>query len=355
MKKCYLIILAGVLLAACGGKNRTAEQPLPTVNIDTLRAVGASATLQYPGRVKSADEVNLSFKVSGRIQRICVKEGQYVRAGQLVAIMDPTDYEVQLRATQAEHAQITAEADRVIKLHEEGATTDNNYDRAVYGKRQIDAKLKNHKDQLAYTRLTAPTSGYIQSKLFTGGEVVSAGMPVVTMLSGGAPEVEINLSATDYMNRSSFRGFTCEFDIFPGRVFTLSPVSTMPKANANQLYTMRLSLHAQGKDRPVPGMNTTVTIIQNAEGTNQLIVPTSGVLRGSDGRVTIFIYDAKKQTIRQHDVTIVHLLANGRCIVSGDGLHDGDLMVASGTHHVRDGQKVKPLEPTSKTNVGGLL
>ena len=157
-----------------------AVQPLQTVNIDTLRAIGESATLQYPGRVKAADEVNLSFKVSGRIQRICVKEGEYVRAGQLVAIMDPTDYEVQLRATEAEHAQITAEADRVIKLHEEGATTDNNYDRAVYGKRQIDAKLKNHKDQLAYTRLTAPTSGYIQSKLFTGGEVVSAGMPVVT-------------------------------------------------------------------------------------------------------------------------------------------------------------------------------
>ena len=180
MKKSYLIILAGVLLAACGGKNPTAVQPLQTVNIDTLRAIGESATLQYPGRVKAADEVNLSFKVSGRIQRICVKEGEYVRAGQLVAIMDPTDYEVQLRATEAEHAQITAEADRVIKLHEEGATTDNNYDRAVYGKRQIDAKLKNHKDQLAYTRLTAPTSGYIQSKLFTGGEVVSAGMPVVT-------------------------------------------------------------------------------------------------------------------------------------------------------------------------------
>ncbi len=355
MRKWYFLVLAGLLTTACSSKKEQTGPAVPMVNIDTLRAVGASATLQYPGRVKAADEVNLSFKVSGRIQRICVKEGDYVRAGQLVAVMDPTDYEVQLRATEAEHAQITAEAERVIKLHEEGATTDNNYDRAVYGKRQIDAKLKNHKDQLAYTRLTAPMSGYIQSKLFTGGEVVSAGMPVVTMLSGGAPEVEINLSATDYMNRNSFHSYTCQFDIFPGRVFRLSPVSTMPKANANQLYTMRLSLQAQGKDMPVPGMNTMVTIIQNAEGISQLMLPTSGVLRGSDGRTTIFIYDAQKQTLSQREVSIVRLLANGQCIVSGDGLHDGDLVVVSGTHHVSDGQKVKPLEATSKTNVGGML
>jgi hypothetical protein len=85
------------------------------------------------------------------------------------------------------------------------------------------------------------------------------------------------------------------------------------------------------------------------------MLPTSGVLRGSDGRTTIVIYDAQKQTLSQREVSIVRLLANGQCIVSGDGLHDGDLVVVSGTHHVSDGQKVKPLEPTSKTNVGGLL
>ncbi len=355
MRKWYFFFLAGLLTVACGSKNETVETAVPMVNIDTLRAVGGGATLKYPGRVKAADEVNLSFKVNGRIQRICVKEGEYVRSGQLVAIIDPTDYEVQLRATEAEHAQIIAEADRVIKLHEEGATTDNDYDRAVFGKQQIDAKLKNHRDQLSYTRLIAPVSGYIQSKLFTGGEVVSAGMPVLTMLSGGTPEVEINLSATDYMNRSNFHGYTCQFDIFPGRVFRLSPVSTMPKANANQLYTMRLSLQAQGKDMPMPGMNTTVTISQDADGTNQLMLPTGGVLRGNDGRTTIFIYDTGKQTIRQHDVSVVRLLAGGQCIVSGEGLNDGDLVVASGTHHISDGQKVKPLEGTSKTNAGGLL
>ncbi len=355
MRKSYLIILAGLLLAACGGKDHTAEQPLQTVNIDTLRALGNNVTLHYPGRVKAADEVSLSFKVNGRIQRLCVKEGDYVRAGQLVAVMDPTDYEVQLRATKAEHAQITAEADRVIKLHDEGAATDNDYDRAVYGKQQIDAKLKNHADQLSYTRLHAPVSGYVQSKLFVGGEIVSAGMPVITMLSGGAPEVEINLSATDYMNRSHFQGFSCQFDILPGRVFHLTPISIIPKANANQLYTMRLALQSQGKDNPMPGMNTMVTITQHADGRHELAMPTSGVLRLSDGRVCIFVFDPKSQTLRQHSVQVIRLLPGGQCIVSGEDLNDGDLIVVSGTHHVRDGQRVKPLGPCSKTNVGGLL
>lgn len=81
IKKLIVMCAAGclaMLTAACGGGSADAEQQVPTVNVATLHAVSDAAKLQYPGRVKAAEEINLAFKVSGRIERILVKEGDYV-------------------------------------------------------------------------------------------------------------------------------------------------------------------------------------------------------------------------------------------------------------------------------------
>ena len=74
-----------------------------------------------------------------------------------------------------------------MALYKENGTTHNANDKAVYGLKQITAKYKHHQDQLAYTRLYAPFSGYVQKRLFEAHETIGAGMPVISMVSAGAP------------------------------------------------------------------------------------------------------------------------------------------------------------------------
>lgn len=96
IKKLIVMCAAGclaLLTVACGGGVADAEQQVPTVNVATLHAVSDAAKQQYPGRVKAAEEINLAFKVSGRIERILVKEGDYVKTRQLMALIDPSDYD----------------------------------------------------------------------------------------------------------------------------------------------------------------------------------------------------------------------------------------------------------------------
>lgn len=168
------------------------------------------------------------------------KTAPVYKEGQLLAELDPTDYQVQLDATEAEYQQIKAEAERVMALYKDNGTTPNANDKAVYGLKQITAKYKHHKDQLAYTRLYAPFNGYVQKRLFEAHETIGAGMPVIAMISGGTPEVEINLPAAGYISREQFDNYHCTFDIYPGETYPLKLISVTPKANANQLYTMRL-------------------------------------------------------------------------------------------------------------------
>lgn len=231
---------------------------------------------------------------------------------------------------------------------------DNALIKAVYGLKQITAKYRHHKDQLGYTRLYAPFSGYIQKRLFEAHETVGAGMPVLSMISNSAPEVEINLPAAEYIRREQFDRYRCTFDIYPEQTYELKLISVTPKANANQLYTMRLQLITDNRPVPSPGMNTMVTILCNNDSSRNLSVPGSAVLQ-KDGKTCVFVYNPSDSKVHSREVTLVRLLSNGRSIIASDGLQPGDQVVSAGIHHIKDGETVTPLPAASDTNIGGLL
>lgn len=356
MRHLNLLVLGtlAVMLAACGQRTQTADSK-PTVKIDTVTSADEQAAIQFPGRVKAAQDINLAFRVSGTILQMKVDDGTYVRKGQLLAELDPTDYQIQLDATEAEYLRIKAEAERVMALYKENVATADANDKAVYGLKQITAKYNHAKDELEYTHLYAPFNGYVQKRLFNPHETIGAGMPVLSMISEGTPEVEISLPAAEYIRRQQFTGYTCTFDVYPGQEYSLELISVTPKANANQLYTMRLQLNNNGKQPvPSPGMNTMVTINCATPGVHNLILP-GGAVFSKDGKSAVFVYDAASGTISSCEVSVIRLLSDGRSLVTSDCVKPGDLVVASGVHHVKEGEQVQPLTPASETNVGGLL
>ncbi|MGN0234196.1 MAG: efflux RND transporter periplasmic adaptor subunit [Bacteroidaceae bacterium] len=348
---CYMSVLLPII-CSCGRTQEPSADREAVVHIDTVKAPASVLELQYPGHVVASTEANVSFKVAGMLKRVLVSEGDLVKAGQLLAEIDPVDYEVQLNATEAEYAQIKADAERVIGLYQDGGTTASNYDKARYGLKQIEAKLQNHRNQLGYTRLTAPFSGRIQKCYFSGGENVSAGLPIMKMLSDSALEVEVNLPAVSYLDRDGFSGFSCTFDILPGVRVPLSLIGILPQANANQLYTMRLALPKQD-GRVAPGMSSWVSISMSDSINVGMSVPSTALIE-IDGKSYVFAYDQSSSKVRRVPVDVRMLHTDGTAEVEGN-LMIGNLVVSSGVHHLQDGQQVRMLAPVSKTNIGGLL
>lgn len=350
--RCLALLGIVCVLAACGGDEKQLPEKKAVVKIDTVRQVSANDELQFPGRIVAASETNVSFKVPGTLRKVYVKKGDPVKKGQLIAELDDSDYRVQLSATEAEYSQIKAEAERVMGLYEDGGTTASNYDKARYGLQQIEAKLTNHRNQVTYTRLYAPVSGAVQTSYFNGGETIGAGMPVLSILTDGDLEVEVNLDPKSYMLREQFSTFTCICDVLPNDPLQLQMINVLPRANSNQLYTMRLKLDAEGRNFAA-GMTAWVKIGTTAQNDQHFVVPTTSVLKQGD-KTYIYTYDANAQTVHQLPVDVLELHTDGTAVVHGD-MKAGDLVVSSGVHHVSDGLKVQPMEKTSPTNVGGML
>lgn len=349
-----LSLAVGMLFASCGGKKESTQE-VKCVNIATAQDESALAPITYTGKTKAAENVNAAFRVSGQLISVNVKEGDYVQKGQVIAQMDPRDYQLQLNATKAEYDQIKADCERVIALYKEGNTTAQNYDKARYGLDQITQKLNNHRNQLNDTKLKSPISGYVQSKLHEAGETVGAGMPVVSIFGNNGIEVEIEMPAADFSRRSQFTEYTCQFDILPNETFPLEVSRVSQEANSNQLYTMRLRIKGNvDRKKITPGITTMVSVIASSDNTSNLIVVPSTSIFEKEGKTSVFVYDSASKKVHLREVTIKSINRDGTTTLS-EGVTKGEQVVSTGVHHINDGEQVEIIKPASPSNVGGLL
>ena len=114
-------------------------------------------------------------------------------------------------------------------------------------------------------------------------------MPVVSIISEGSPEVEINLPAVEYIRRQQFTRYYCTFDIYPHQRYALELISVTPKAKCQSVVHYAASTEKEDKQAvPSPGMNTMVTIECSEGDVCNLSVPGGAILR-ENGRTSIFL------------------------------------------------------------------
>ena len=354
MKQTALLLIACFFILSGCRQQRASKEIVKTVKTTTVARYGEERKISFPGRVRAASEINVAFRISGPIATIHVKEGQFVKKNQTLAEMDARDYIIQLAATEAEYNQTKAEAERIIELYNLRIVPENDYDRAVYGLKQITAKYDRHKNALEDTKLKAPFDGYIQKLYFDTGETIDAGTPVYSMISAESPEVRVNIPASVYIQRDEFDAYTCHFELFPDRAYPLELISINQKANMNQLHTVRFRLkNADGLPAPPIGASTMVTIFLKHEHTAMVTVPLTALFE-TDGKPTVWVYNENEQKVTARNIHLYEIRTDGTVVIS-EGLTVGEKVVSAGVHALSNGEKVKLAPPVSSTNVGGLL
>src|SRR6267378_1660024 len=198
MKQIPLVIAVTLSIAACG-KEQPKKVEIRPVRVTTVQHAPSSETISLTGQIQAKDQVNLAFRIGGRLRERNVTVGDPVAPGQIVARIESQDYQNALRSAEAAlasaqavlaHAQATE--GRQSELLSKGFATRVQYDQAEQGLKtaqaQVEsaqAKLQNARDNLAYTDLKSDVAGSVTAKGAEPGEVVAAGRMILQVAKQG--------------------------------------------------------------------------------------------------------------------------------------------------------------------------
>ncbi len=340
------------LLAACGGERR-AEAPLRCVTVTRPLPAGQGETRVYSGIVREAHEIGLGFKTAGQIERVHVAEGDFVRQGQLLAELDDSDYLLALEAAQIQYDRMHDEVERMTQLYREKSLSPNDYEKATAGLRQLGIQLQNERNRVEYTKLHSPIDGYVQHVSFSTAEMVDAGTPFCTLLDTTRPEVEIDIPASLYVERHRIESYACTTPYTGDKTMPLRLLNIVPRADANQLYRMRLAFEEGPDERITAGMNANVTLRLAAAGTGEGFTLPLRTLFRHDGKSAVWVV-RPDSTVECRPVTAENTDAEGRAVVRS-GLAGDEQVVTGGVSALHEGDRVRIIGTPSRTNAGGIL
>lgn len=262
-------------------------------------ATAGGRARSFSGVARAGIESTLSFRVPGTIDELPVRLGDRVRARQLIARLDPVDYELQVKETEAALSQARAEARnadaglrRVRGLYENDNASRADLDAAVANAASANAQVEwvsKHLElalrQVDYTRLQAPVAGAIAELRVEVNENVGRGQAVAVLSSDGAPEVELAVPEGVITQIAEGDTVSVRFDALAGRTF--EGVVTEVGVSATILATtFPVSVRLPDADRDVrPGMAADVTFVFDADdATERFFVPPEAVGEDREGR-----------------------------------------------------------------------
>jgi RND family efflux transporter MFP subunit len=350
------VLLFASILSSCGGEDQQVEEIIRPVRYTQVYATGGSRVRTFSGAARSGVESNLSFKVAGTVLEVPVKVGDKVKAGQLVARLDPEDYKLNVQKAEAALAQARAQErkakadyERMRALYENNNASKGDLDaaRAKYEstRAQVESAEKQldlARLQLRYTRLLAPVDGSIASVDVEVNENVQPGRRIVMLTAGSQIEVEVAIPEILIAGIRKGSRVTVKFDAIPAKSYS-AIVREVGVASMGFATTFPVTVRLENADPEIrSGMAAEVAFrFESDDQRERFIVPSVAIGEDRQGRFVFVIEPTNSDTavVKRVSVQVGELTAEGFEILSG--LSDGDLVVTAGVSKITDGQKVK--------------
>ncbi len=218
-------------ISGCGEKKAASQAASPlgrtvAAEVSTVQKTAFTQRLILPGIVASEDQVQVASRLMGFIREIKVQEGQTVKAGQLLYIVDPTDIQGQvsqarsgLAQAQAALADAQSDYDRFGALYEEEAIPKAQWDKvrlqyqiAQQQAAAAKAGLGTASGQLRYASVAAPIAGVVTQKMANAGDLAAPGRPILVIEGLNKLQVRTNVSdrVFDHIKRGDKVSITAE-------------------------------------------------------------------------------------------------------------------------------------------------
>lgn len=187
------VLSSSVLLTGCEKPDTSERDMVTRVKVVELGREKLSDSLYFPAVANAADRSHLSFRVAGEINQLTIKEGDRVKQGDVLATLDPTDYQLDVDNAKARFTVIDSQYTRSSPLVEKGLLAKSQFDEIAAQRQIAKAELDLAKLRLSFTQLKAPVDGIISRVNADQFENVQVGQQIVNIHSIDSVEVLIQL------------------------------------------------------------------------------------------------------------------------------------------------------------------
>jgi RND family efflux transporter MFP subunit len=367
-----LVIGAGAVMFALRGHAQTVETSTAVVAASS----GDAAVLQATGYVVARHEATISAQLIGTLTSVSVEEGDHVKKGQILARLDPTEYQAQLDAAEAQHAAAQAQvmqARATLKQARSDAARDNAIVKRGYVSRQaaeqantqvatdqaaLDVTIKQAaaaaaqvnaaQINLDFTIIRAPFSGVVTDKAAEVGEIVSpytsggGGIAggLATIVDMNSLEVDVDVNEAYISRVLPNMPVEAVLDAYPDWKIPAHVIAIIPSADKSKA-TVKVRIALDQKDpRIIPQMGVRVSFLEKSDKNRKplpgVLVPKSAVVQ-RDGKDVVFV--VKDGRAAQTPVTAGADFSDMQQITQG--VSAGEDVVTTPPANMKDGEKVQ--------------
>ena len=346
-------LAATVLLAGCTRTEEARAPEIRPVRVVKIEKRASGDTVALTGTVQAQTEINLSFRIDGRMIERSVNVGDAVKVGQLVARLDAQNEESsvlaarsQLTAARAQLAEARNNFVRFRDLVAENAVSRASFEQAESMVKAAESQVETAQSQvtiaenrLSYTRLNSEVAGVVTAQGAEPGEVVGAGRMIVQVAREGGRDAAFDVPARIKDAAPANPAIEVALTSDPRVTATGTVREVAPRADpVTGTFRVKVRLN-----NPPPAMRlgATVTGRMRLASAPAIEIPPSAVIR-SERQAAVWVVDPASSTVATRNIEIRS--SDPLRVEVASGLAPGDVVVTAGIQALRPGQKVRLLE-----------
>lgn len=336
------------LMTSCWEKS-TPQSFIRPVKVTTVRSL-QTYDKDFVGVVSAEQYTDLAFRIGGLIQKTFINEGSFVKKGQTLAEMDPSDVQLQLDADRAQFQSTKSILERTERLLAKQAISVQEMEISKANYQKAKSQYEYTKNQLSYTHLTAPFSGSIEKKYVENYQKVNAGQAIYKLINPDILEVKFTLPENDVSMTGLKNIFYIEFDNFRGELFKARIKEVVDASVDGAGIPVTLAITDENfkpeKYNIKAGFACRIKVIIDnpAVLSSYVTVPITAIFNGDTKNQTfVWVYDEASNSVAKQAVVTDGLHGSDGVIISS-GLAAGQKVVTAGVYQIVDGQKVSLLQ-----------
>ncbi|MEQ9442887.1 MAG: efflux RND transporter periplasmic adaptor subunit [Cyclobacteriaceae bacterium] len=309
------------------------------VRVASVQPMSLDETAMHTGEFEGWEETSLIAEAQGTIRYIKVEEGDAVKKGDIIAKVDATSINSQLATAEASLKKAQKDFERYQRLEKAGAVSELQKEEAQLAVENAKANVASARQQLGFTTVYAPISGFVDQVNVEDGSFVMPGNQIASIIQVDRLKMIIKVSEDELSSISVGQRVSVATDVYATENFDGEVINISYKADPSKKFRVTVEVDNNREIRLRAGMFGEVKFSSEESSAPVLAIPRQALV-GSMLDASVYLVEDNHAV--KKSITAGSRVGNNVSVLAG--LEEGEQVITSGQINLEDGDEIKVVE-----------